>query len=238
MVGAQVPRAHGDVGAPVGLAQDHGHLGHGGLGVGEQQLGPVPDDPAPCSWCGAGQVARAVGQGQQGDVEGVAEADEAGGLVRGVDVQAAGQAPAAGWRSPRRSGRRRARSRPRCSRANRLWTSRKSPSVHDRSMTAVHVVALAGLVGDQRVQLGAERGPAARSQAVRGGSSRLLAGRQDSRRRASAKAPPRRCQQEVGHAALPVVHRAPPSSSWLISSPITALTTSGPVMYMSWTCSP
>ena len=43
-VGAQVPRAHGDVAAAVGLAQDHRDLGHGGLAVGVEELGAVADD--------------------------------------------------------------------------------------------------------------------------------------------------------------------------------------------------
>jgi hypothetical protein len=49
----------------------------------------VADDAAPLLLA-AGQVAGHVGDGQQRDVEGVAKADEPRGLVRGIDVQAAG----------------------------------------------------------------------------------------------------------------------------------------------------
>ena len=81
---------HHVVGAAVGLAGDHGQLGHGGLGVGVQQLGPVADDAAPLL-AGAGHEPGHVDEADDGDVEGVAEAHEAGALDRGVDVQDPGQ---------------------------------------------------------------------------------------------------------------------------------------------------
>ena len=88
-VSAQVLAAHGDIGAAVGFAHDQGDLGHRGLGVGEDELGAVADDAAAFLVL-AGQEAGHVHQVHQWDVERVAEADEAGGLVGGVDVQAAG----------------------------------------------------------------------------------------------------------------------------------------------------
>src|SRR5690606_19312086 len=81
--------AHGEVGAAVGLAHDDGDLRHGGGGVGEEHLGAVADDAA--AFLGdAGEEAGDVNEGEQGDVEDVAEADEARGLVGGVDVEGAG----------------------------------------------------------------------------------------------------------------------------------------------------
>ena len=44
-VGAEVARAHGDVAAAVGLAQDDRDLRHGGLAVGVEELGAVADHP-------------------------------------------------------------------------------------------------------------------------------------------------------------------------------------------------
>ena len=80
---------HDVIGPAVGLAGDDGDLGHGGLGIGKQQLGPVPDDAAVLLGC-AGQEPRHVLKRDQRDVEGVAEADEPCTLDAGVDVQAAG----------------------------------------------------------------------------------------------------------------------------------------------------
>jgi len=49
----------------------------------------VPDNAAPFL-VAAGEKAGDIGNGQQRDIKGIAEADEAGGFVRGVDIQAAG----------------------------------------------------------------------------------------------------------------------------------------------------
>src|ERR1700722_5905891 len=46
-VRAEVLGAHDVVGAAVGFAGDDGDLGHGGLGVGVQQLGAAADDAGP-----------------------------------------------------------------------------------------------------------------------------------------------------------------------------------------------
>src|SRR5690606_5999480 len=45
-VAAQVFGAHDVIGAAIGLARDDRQLGHGGLGIGEQQLGAVLDQGA------------------------------------------------------------------------------------------------------------------------------------------------------------------------------------------------
>ena len=84
------PRVHDDVGATEGLAQDEADPRDGGLGVGEGELGPVADHAPPLEVL-AGQEARRVDQADDGQVEGVAEADEAGGLLGGGDVEGAGQ---------------------------------------------------------------------------------------------------------------------------------------------------
>ena len=89
-VGADVLRAHHVVRPAVRLAEDHGQLRHGRLGVGVEQLGSVTDDPAPLL-LGAGEEAGHVDEGDERDVEGVAGADEAGGLRRRVDVEHPGE---------------------------------------------------------------------------------------------------------------------------------------------------
>ena len=45
-VAADVLAAHDVVGTAVGLAGDHGDLGHGGLAIGIEQLGTMNDDAA------------------------------------------------------------------------------------------------------------------------------------------------------------------------------------------------
>ena len=85
-VGQHVLGVHDVVGAAVGLARDDRELGHRRLRERVQQLGAVADDPAPLL-ARAGQEAGHVGEGEQRDVEGVAEAHEARGLLTGVDVQ-------------------------------------------------------------------------------------------------------------------------------------------------------
>ena len=62
--------------------------GHGRLGIGEDELGAAADDALPLL-VGAGQEPRNVDEGQDGDVEGIAGADEASGLLGGRDVEGA-----------------------------------------------------------------------------------------------------------------------------------------------------
>ena len=86
----QFPVAHGHVSASVSLAQDQGDLGDRGFGIGEEDLGPVADDAAELLGL-PGQKGGGVDQGEKGDVEAVAEANEPGGFVGSVDIQGAGQ---------------------------------------------------------------------------------------------------------------------------------------------------
>ena len=95
-VGADVLAGHDAVRAAVGLARDHRDLGHGGLGEGVEQLGPVADDPAELLG-GAGQEAGHVLEGHERDVEGVAEAHEAGPLHARRRCPGSPPGPRAGW---------------------------------------------------------------------------------------------------------------------------------------------
>ena len=69
------------------LSGDDGDLGDGGLGVGVQKLGSVPDDAAVLLER-AGKKSGHVLEGDDRNVEGVAEADEPRALDRSVDVEA------------------------------------------------------------------------------------------------------------------------------------------------------
>ena len=89
-VAAQVLRRHDVVGAAIGLARDDRDLRHGRLGIGEEQLGAVLDQAA-IFLRRARQEARHVDEGDDRDVEAVAEAHEARGLAASVDVEHAGQ---------------------------------------------------------------------------------------------------------------------------------------------------
>ena len=89
-IAAHVLGPHHAVGAAVGLAGDHGDLGDGGLAVGVEQLRSAPDDAVEFL-LGAGQEAGNVDEHDDRDVEAVAGPNESGGLLRGVDVQAAGE---------------------------------------------------------------------------------------------------------------------------------------------------
>ena len=109
-VAADVLAAHDVVGAAVRLARDDRHLGHGRLGVRVQQLRAVANDAA-VLLAHAGQEAGHVDEGQQRHVERVARAHETRRLVRGVDVQRAGQHRRLVRRRCRRCGRPGARSR-------------------------------------------------------------------------------------------------------------------------------
>ena len=80
-VGAQVLRAHRIVGAAVCLAEDHRHFRYRRLRVGVHELGTVDDDAA-ILLRQARQESWNVDEGQDRDVEGVAEAHEARGLAR------------------------------------------------------------------------------------------------------------------------------------------------------------
>lgn len=87
-VRAEGLRAHDDVGAAEGLADDDGDEGDARARIGGDELGSAADDPG-ALLLGAGPVSGDVDEGDDGDPEGVAEADESGGLLRGVDVEGA-----------------------------------------------------------------------------------------------------------------------------------------------------
>ncbi len=82
--------AHDVVRAAVRLTGDDGDLADRRLAVRVEQLRAAADD-AVVLLLGAGQEARDVDEGDDRDVEGVAGAHEAGGLLGGVDVEAAGE---------------------------------------------------------------------------------------------------------------------------------------------------
>src|SRR5271157_255186 len=89
-VGANVLGRHDAIRAAVSFARDDGHLGHGRLGKGEEQLRSVGDDAAELL-LRAGQKSRDIFEGDQRDVEAVAEAHETRALDAGADVEHAGQ---------------------------------------------------------------------------------------------------------------------------------------------------
>ena len=86
---ADVPGVHDDVRPAVRLAQDDADPRHGGPGVGERHLGPVADHAPPLEVL-AGVEARGVDEGDEGQVESVAEGHESASLLGGGDVEGAG----------------------------------------------------------------------------------------------------------------------------------------------------
>src|SRR6266478_5194316 len=89
-VGADVLGSHDAIGATVGFAGDDSDFGDGGFGEGEEQLGAVLDDAAEFL-LRAGEEAGDVLEGDERDVESVAEAHEARAFYGGVDVEHAGK---------------------------------------------------------------------------------------------------------------------------------------------------
>ena len=81
---------HDDERAAVALAQDHADARHRRLRVGEHELRTVADHPPPLEVL-AGVEAGRVDERDQRHVEGVAERDEPGRLLRGRDVDRAGE---------------------------------------------------------------------------------------------------------------------------------------------------
>src|SRR5699024_1316755 len=82
-VTGEVLGPHDRVGATVGLADDQGDLRDGRLHHGEGQFGPTVDESGAFLFH-TGQVTRGVHDEDDGDVVGVADADEPGTLVGGV----------------------------------------------------------------------------------------------------------------------------------------------------------
>ena len=89
-VGAELAAAHGNIGTAVGLAGDDGDLGDRRFTVSIEHLGTVADDAA-VFLSRPRQEARYIDEGDDRDIEAVAEADETSRLVRCVDIQAAGK---------------------------------------------------------------------------------------------------------------------------------------------------
>src|SRR5699024_8670936 len=79
-IGPELLRAHYAVGPAVGLAGDERDQGDGGLTIGVDELGSTADDAA-VLLIGAGQEPGHVDEGEDRDVEGIAEADEPGRLL-------------------------------------------------------------------------------------------------------------------------------------------------------------
>ena len=126
-VGADVLAAHDDVGAAVGLARDHRDLRHRRLAEGVEQLGAVRDDAA-VLLVDARQEARHVDEGDDRQVEGVAEAHEA---RRPSSTRRCRGSPRryAGWFATMPTERPPKRAKPHTMfRAQSACTSRKSPS--------------------------------------------------------------------------------------------------------------
>ena len=90
VVGTHVLAVHGDVGAAESLTQNERHLRHGGFGKGIKQLCTVADN-ARVFLLGARHVARNVGEGEERNVERVAETHKAASLVGTVHVQGTGE---------------------------------------------------------------------------------------------------------------------------------------------------
>ena len=88
-VGLELLAAHYDVTAAVAFAECYGYFGYRGFAVSEKQLGALVDNGVVLLTC-SGKEARHVDEGNDGDVEAVAEAHETGGLARGVAVEHTG----------------------------------------------------------------------------------------------------------------------------------------------------
>src|SRR3989454_3371103 len=85
-----VLRTHDVIRAAVRFPRDHGDLRDGGLAESKQELRPVPDDPAVLLFHPRKETGY-VDEGEERDVEAVAEPDEASRLGRRVDVQGSGE---------------------------------------------------------------------------------------------------------------------------------------------------
>ncbi len=178
--------AHHVVGAAVGLARDDRDLRHGGLGVGEQQLGAVLDQAA-ILLRGARQEARHVDEGDDRDVEAVAEAHEARGLARGVAVEHAGQ-------HHRLVGDDADRAAFHAGEAGddvlgeALLDLEEVALVDDLQDQLLHVVGLVRVVGDQRVERAVLAVGAVEASAARARPTCCWSGRKSIRRRICSSA--------------------------------------------------
>src|SRR6185436_9619947 len=85
-VTSDVLGAHHVVGATIGLTGNHRELGDGRLAKSVEELGAVLDDPAVLLG-NTGKEAWDVLEGDERDVEAVAETDEPGAFERSTDVE-------------------------------------------------------------------------------------------------------------------------------------------------------
>ena len=125
-VAAQVLRRHDVIGAAIGLAGDDRDLRHRRLGIGEEQLGAVLDEAA-IFLRRARQEARHVDEGDDRDVEAVAEAHEARRLAEASESST--PASTIGWLATKPTVRPSMRPKPvTMFLAKASWISKKSPS--------------------------------------------------------------------------------------------------------------
>lgn len=86
----EVLGGHHIVSTTICLSGDDSELGHSGLSIGVEKLGTVANDTVVLLG-GSGKESGYIDKGDEGDVEGITEAHEAGSLDRGVNVKAAGK---------------------------------------------------------------------------------------------------------------------------------------------------
>ena len=229
-VAAQMLRRHDVVGPAIGLARDHRDLRHRRLGIGEQQLRAMLDD-AVMLLAHARQEARHVDEGQDRNVERVAEADEARALLRRVDVEAAGQHhrlvgddadgptldPAEADDDVGGMGR---------------LKLEEIALVGDLPDQLVHVIGRCRRRRDERVETVLDPVPRILESAARAMSWRLDSGRKSKKSRVASSASMSFSNATSATPDLVVWVTAPPSSSWVTTSLVTVFTTSGPVTNM------
>ena len=208
-------------------------LRDGRLGVGVDQLGAAPDDAVPLL-VGAGQEAGDVDEGEHRDVERVAGAHEPGRLLRGVDVQGAGELHRLVGHDADRAALDPAEADEDVRREQRLHLEELAV-VEDVLDDGVHVVGLVRRVRDEGVQLEVLVGDLERRRPRRttGGSSRLLLRQVGQQRLDVVDRVVLVGGQVVRVAGLGVVRARPAELlEASTSSPVTVLMTSGPVMNM------
>mmetsp|Transcript_16517 Transcript_16517/g.31397 ORF Transcript_16517/g.31397 Transcript_16517/m.31397 type:complete len:230 (-) Transcript_16517:1153-1842(-) len=85
-IAAQVLGGHDIIGTTIGLAGNDGHLGDIGLCVSKQKLGAVTDNSSKLLFC-SGQESGNIDKGDQGNIKGVTETNEAGCLGGGFNIE-------------------------------------------------------------------------------------------------------------------------------------------------------
>src|SRR5437763_2382685 len=151
VIAPDVLRVHHVVRAAVRLARDHPQLGDVRLAIGVQQLGAVLDDPA-VLLRHAREEAGDVLEGDQRDVERVAEADEARALEGRRDVEHAGEHGGLVGDDADRAAAQPGEPDEQIAPVVAMHLE-KVTVVHDPTDHVVHVVRLGGVVGDDVQQL-------------------------------------------------------------------------------------